>query len=1465
MNKPETFRPDDHQLERLDAKTASFAVPSVPPAPPSDETAAHQAPRSDRAEILFRSGHCLWDEIADSCVSCSPGMATLTGHHAPDLWMTTRPDTDAYLDALHPEDRADYRHCLERMRVDGAAFDIQYRLATSEGGYVDVQEIREPVLDESGRVFRSHIFLRDISELRCARDRLKQTEERFRHYAIGSTHFLWEMDQDLRFSYVSDGIRTVTGENPAHFIGKTRRDIAGELPIDPQALQNNLDIMDRREAFTEFLIERPRTTGGKVHLSISGKPLFDDEGRFLGYRGTAHDVTDVRRTLDALDQSEAKYRDLIEGSIQGIFVTVNAKPVFANQACADIFGFSSADAFVALDSLAPLLTPEDCAHLEAFLNGELSREDIPTRYVSQSVRADGSPIWLETINRPVEWEGQPAIQTTVVNITKRKQTEIALRQSEARLRAIMDHAPVEIFLKDAEGRYVEVNRHFQKLWGVCDNDARGKLPADIHHGHDYPKRARQHDLAVLRQQKMIQQENLVHHDTGETRCLHATKFPILDASGTVTGLGAIAVDTTDRWRAEKDLKQARDDLETKVKERTAELERLNRALQESQAYLSDAIESISDGFVLFDAEERLVLCNTRYREMFSEIADRLEIGIPLEELLRVVAERGLVPDTAGSPDDWVARRLSEYRSNLNLSDEQQLTDGRWILANLRRTAEGGIVGIRTDITERKNAEMALAKSEDRLRQAAELAGIGYCIWDSVADRCVYCSDEYARIHGTTVEGYLAKAAPAGGDCPFTHPDDRQAYRIATEALRREGKGFRLEYRMLWPGGETRHVRAIVKPVFDDKGAVIQEYLTIQDISAQKENEIALRNNQDLLMAIIDHAPAQIDVKDESGRFMLINRQMEDLFGARREEVIGKTSEDFFGPEIAETCTCGDDDVLASGDVLSQESIRALEDGEHTYLSVKFKIPQIAGGGNAIGRITTDITELKQREKALRDHQEILDTILNAAPVSITVKDPDSRYVYVNRHELRAFGVTEQHYIGQKPEDLVSARIASQIMASDRMVLETGQPLEQYEEQLRASDNSLQHWLTSKVPVVVDGKVRYIVTTSLDVTEAKAREQELRQAQKMEALGKLTGGIAHDFNNLLAVVTGNLMFLRRKAALGPKFIQYLDAIETAANMGTALTGELLAFARPSELSAVPVNVPDVIDSTIKSLFRALPASIETRTDFPPDIWTVQSDPQQLQNALFNIALNAKDAMPDGGMLTVKVRNRKAIPVGLGLSGGSWVEIVISDTGIGMEPDKLEQVFEPFFTTKPAGAGTGLGLSMVHRFVELSGGHIRLASAPGAGTSVKIYLPRAGKTVSKRIGIHEPETTVLGGDETILVVEDDTQVRKIAVQALRDLGYHVLQTATGEHALKRLKSDKSIALLFSDIELGGELDGYDLAHETRSERPDVKILFCSGHSPAPAGKSRRTDDKAPLLRKPYQIDELGRLVRHVLEQK
>ncbi|HZP66097.1 MAG TPA: PAS domain S-box protein [Rudaea sp.] len=389
------------------------------------------------------------------------------------------------------------------------------------------------------------------------------------------------------------------------------------------------------------------------------------------------------------------------------------------------------------------------------------------------------------------------------------------------------------------------------------------------------------------------------------------------------------------------------------------------------------------------------------------------------------------------------------------------------------------------------------------------------------------------------------------------------------------------------------------------------------------------------------------------------------------------------------------------------------------------------------------------------------------------------------------------------------------------------------------------------------------------TEAlKKSEAALRQSQKMDAVGQLTGGIAHDFNNLLQVILANLEILQRTLPADSGRLQRAAAhAMTGARRASTLTQRLLAFARRQPLDPKAIDVNSLVSGMSEMLHRSLGETISVETVRGAGLWTVEADPNELEAAILNLALNARDAMPDGGHLTLETCNAHIddayAAVNAEVLPGQYVSISISDTGTGMDADTLAHAFEPFFTTKPAGHGTGLGLSQVYGFVKQSGGHVKIYSEPGEGTTVKIYLPRLTRTSESH---EDPVERPLpeGEKETILVVEDDDQVRAVSAEVLGDLGYRILEAPDGPSALRILETERQIDLLFTDVVLPGGLTGADVAAKARELRPTIKVLFTTGYARNAIIHHGRLDKGVQLLTKPFTLTELAEKVRDVLDR-
>jgi len=517
------------------------------------------------------------------------------------------------------------------------------------------------------------------------------------------------------------------------------------------------------------------------------------------------------------------------------------------------------------------------------------------------------------------------------------------------------------------------------------------------------------------------------------------------------------------------------------------------------------------------------------------------------------------------------------------------------------------------------------------------------------------------------------------------------------------------------------------------------------------------------------------------------------------------------------------------------------------------------------RVEERTAELRTSNRRLRDSERRFRDFLEHAPVSVAIKDRDYRYQLVNRKFEALIGSEKKTIIGKRCRDVFPGEFATRCEAQDREVLHGG-AVRQWSETLACAGGE-RTFETVKFPIDgADGMVTAIGEIRIDTTEGHTLEAQLRQAQKMEVVGNLSGGIAHDFNNLLAIIVGNLELLHERIPDDDMTSRLIDTALRSAHRGADLTKRLLAFSRQQPLHAKAIDVEGLVSDMMDMLHRALGEEfvIEAKSSAPP--WHAEADATQLEAALLNLAVNARDAMPGGGRLTIEIANVQvdaALSETLdGLPPGPYVALSVSDTGTGMSPEVAAHVFEPFYTTKDVGRGSGLGFSMVYGFAKQSGGHVEIESAPDRGTTVRIYLRKAVtvdsdvSTASKTVS----ERPVAG--ETVLIVEDDDSLRETVRAMLDGLGYRVLAAEDGAAALRILKDGARIDLLLTDMALPRGLSGKDLGGQMQNAYPDLAILYMTGRTPD--GTSSAADGGS-CLQKPFRKAELSRKIREALNPR
>lgn len=481
-------------------------------------------------------------------------------------------------------------------------------------------------------------------------------------------------------------------------------------------------------------------------------------------------------------------------------------------------------------------------------------------------------------------------------------------------------------------------------------------------------------------------------------------------------------------------------------------------------------------------------------------------------------------------------------------------------------------------------------------------------------------------------------------------------------------------------------------------------------------------------------------------------------------------------------------------------------------------------------------------------------------------DADLKLSYLSERYEEITGLKIADRLGRYRFGMIDHEADPAAWDAHRADMEARRPFKDFTFAHRVAPDRVVMTRVSGTPVFRDdGSFAGYRGSASDVTAQYELQNQVNRAQKMQAIGQLTGGIAHDFNNLLTVLLGNLELCRERVGRDPVATRFLDAMMRAVSAGSALTHRLLAFARQQPLTARPTDIPEQIGHLEDLLRRTLGAAVELQAACQDGTWPALVDGQMLDHAIVNLALNARDAMPDGGKLTIECDNAsldETYPgVREGLAPGDYVRIAVSDTGSGMPPEIVDRVFEPFFTTKDAGSGSGLGLSMVYGFVKQSGGHVGVYSEVGHGTTISLYLPRAPGEV-----VQEPEhdqTPPPGGSERILLVEDDPAVRQIPVQILTAAGYTILESGNGADALSLLADQGPVDLLFVDVVLPGTMNGAETATQAEILQPGLKILFTTGYSRNATFHGERLEPGVNLIAKPYRKADLLRSVRQALD--
>jgi len=756
----------------------------------------------------------------------------------------------------------------------------------------------------------------------------------------------------------------------------------------------------------------------------------------------------------------------------------------------------------------------------------------------------------------------------------------------------------------------------------------------------------------------------------------------------------------------------------------------------------------------------------------------------------------------------------------------------------------------------------LAEAQERLRVAQSIAGAaGAWEWD-IAGGVLVADVRFANLYGLDPVA-AARGLPTSAFFAPVHADDRLRLKIAVAGALHGAEVFTRDYRVTRDGA-VHWVSARGRTYLDAEDRPVRFSGVLADITDQKRVE------ERLLVAQTAGGVGSFEYLSGYGTAE-VSEQFCRLLGLQPASSLPVRTINALVHADDPLIVQGRDGQHAVGPTYQELRIHRADTGEQRWLASRGEYrPHGTGGVSFIG-VVYDITSTKRSEEQLRMLTETLevrvaarteerDRIWNLSRDLLHVIGPDGLY--------RAANPAWKILLGYEPADLVGIPAGSLVHPDDQQIamnhfatLSRGEATGAFDCRMRTKDGT---YLWVNWTAMPEGDTIYGI--GRDVTQRKALEDQLRQSQKMEAVGQLTGGLAHDFNNMLTGILGGIDMVRRRLAEGriADVDRFLDAAMQSGQRAAALTHRLLAFSRRQTLDNRALDVGTLAVSMEDLLRRTLGEQVSLRIDIAPDLWPAVADDNQLESAILNLGINARDAMPDGGELIIAARNVHLTDQELANSdhaaAGDYVAISVTDTGTGMPPEVLQKVFDPFYTTKPLGQGTGLGLSMIYGFVQQSRGHVVIDSQEGRGTTIQLFLPRHQGAMETPALIDDAFAPA-GAGETVLVIEDDPAVRLLVMQVLEELGYRGIETADGRQAVPVLESSRHIDLLISDVGLPG-LNGRQLAEIARERRPDLPILFMTGYAKQAADQAAFLDGGMEIISKPFAIDHLGRRIGEIL---
>ena len=1403
------------------------------------------------------------------------------------------------------------KHLSHLVGHEAAAKDIQqtknhhsssplrslHRLQDAEGNWRYLEGVITVERNHSGVAVRVRGVVRDVTEQKLAEEALKETEERLRTVVGSASLVLFATDKNGVLTLSEGEGLKVLGLKPGELVGQSLFELYRD---NPQIIQNVRAALSGRAISADVSV-------GDLVFDARYTPLRNEAKEIIGVIGVATDITESRKAQQALQENEERYRELFENANDVIY-THDLKGNFTslNRTAELVTGYTREEAMQM--NVSDVIAPE---YLEIARQRTAEKADgkAPTVYELEIISKDKRRVRLEVSTRLILRDGKPvAVQGIARDLTERKRSEEALQASQAVFNSFMDNSPAVAFMKDHEGRYVYVNKPFEHLFGqklefLCGKTSFDWLPSPI------ARLTHEHDLQVLATGVPQEIVETVPTQDGSPHQWLVFKFPTTDASGTQY-VGGVGVDISGRRRAEEALAhQAQREamthrisqaircsldsteiFQTAVRELGTYLgvDRCSLFMKDDRAkrarnvaeYHAESVEPAGTDFELADLRDLINSLDAGGILVFKDAAndprikgvyDRILAKANVKSIMYVAIRVGdeipaaFALSTTRERRDWsesdltLAKAIADQTGiairQAQLYQKAEATSTREALVNRLTMAIRASLSL-SDVLSTATRELGHALDASRVHLYLYNAEdpVSPVQHEYVAPGCSGVTARQVSYDDPIGTHLLKNSKPIVINDTFNYDGGTAEFNSALkDHARSVGALSQIDYPLLvkgvFRGALCIHQTDRVRCWTEDEVALVEavaERLAIGIAQAELFEMVARGKTE--WETTFDAMSDGIFIFDQEGLLKRVNRAGAAMEVADPKSLLGRKCCDILRTN-REDQRCVVEGALESGTSVTIEITP-----QRLNRPLLVTIEPVCENGRVTAVVCTarDLSELRTVEAVAREHQSLLNNILESARESIYAVDNDGRFKWCNSATLAGLGYRREDFIGRHLLDMVYEPDCEHVHQKLKKALK-GEP-QTYEMRYFSHDGQLRYARVDNSPLVVDGRNTGVLGIARDITEQKEERERAARADKLRALGQLASGVAHDFNNSLAAILGRAQLLRRQTK-DDALVRNLDIIQTAAEDAAATVRRIQTFARKSpvrefEMLDIRGLLHDAIEITRtrwenEARLRGLDYEVTLEAEHG---WHTYGSASELREVFVNLIVNAVDAMPTGGKLDIRCERVD-----------KNLRLQFADTGTGMPEDVRQKIFDPFFTTKGA-QGTGLGLSVSYSIIERHEGSISVTSELGGGTIFTINLPamEAGpKQEKSQQGTSEIQCL------RMLVVDDEEFVRETLGEMLVALGHQVTLADSGQNALTTLAAN-SFDFVFTDLAMP-EMDGWETAREIRKREPDMRILMVTGYGPntaAPPGEENLVDG---IIGKPFDFAQVSATITEVLSKK